>query len=176
MSTSTTRVYWFLGLPASGKTTLSRRFADMWRSVGRGVVVLDGDDIRRELHYNLGFTSTDRYENVTRTAKLATLIARQGVGVVVAMITPERDQQEAVREIIPKLCFIHCRAELSVLEARDPKGHYAQARASERRGFTGVDAPFDVPLRPHIEVRTDQLSETDCIAKIYTELQLSFLR
>lgn len=164
-------VAWFLGPPASGKTTLSRELAQARRSAGRPVVMLDGDEVRQRLHRDLGFSSFDRLSNVTRVARLAKFLADQDVDVLVAMITPEREHQAAVRHIVPSVEFVYCHATLSALEARDPKGHYARARAGELRWFTGIEAPFEKPRPPYIEVQTERISIHAAIAHVINELK-----
>ena len=153
---------WFMGRPAAGKSTLASRVED--RLVGRGYPIenMDGDDIRKHLHPDLGFSREDRRTNNRRTAYIAKLLNRNDIPVIVGMITPFRDSQEQARDIVEDegefvLVYVKCSVETAA--QRDPKGLYEQAREGKIERFTGVNHPFQEPLHPDIVVDT----ETDSV-------------
>src|SRR5262249_38724907 len=125
----------------------------------RPVDVLDGDEVRRHLSPDLGFSRRDRDENVRRIAYVAGLLARNGVVAVVAAISPYAEAREAARQLAASQALpfveVHVSAELEVLIRRDVKGLYRKALAGQLPGFTGVSDPYEVPLRPDLVVRTD---------------------
>lgn len=141
------RVAWLFGLPAAGKSTLARALAERWRGMGRHVKLLDGDELRRSLCRDLGFTAEDRRENIRRAAEVARLFADEDVWVVAAFITPAAALRELAREIVGphRLDFVFVRCPPDVCAARDPKGHYAAAARGEIPMFTGADGAFEQP-------------------------------
>ena len=151
-------VLWFTGLSGAGKSTLSAALAR--RLAGeRRLEVLDGDEVRTHLSKGLGFSKADRDVNVHRIAFVARTLARHGVGVVTAAISPYADTRRAVRELaeaqgIP-FVEVYARAELAALVDRDPKGLYKKALAGEVRHFTGVSDQYEPPEAPDVVVRTD---------------------
>jgi adenylyl-sulfate kinase len=145
--TSGSVVLWFTGLSGAGKTTLARGVeAALWGR-GRDVRLLDGDELRRTLSADLGFSRADRDENVRRIAALARREADAGQWVIVAAISPYVAQRLAARRSCQPHFFveIHVATPLTVCEARDPKGLYARARRGELPGFTGIDDPYEPP-------------------------------
>jgi adenylylsulfate kinase len=160
---------WLFGLPGAGKSTLARGLAQYWRSCGRPVKLLDGDDLRRGMCRDLGFTEADRKENIRRVSEAARLFLEQGVWVVAAFITPSAELRALARDIIGTerchLVFVHC--PLAVCEGRDPKGHYGEARRGTRPLFTGVGASFEAPPEGDcIRVDTSIASVKDCVKYI----------
>ena len=152
---------WFMGRPSAGKSTLASRVED--RLVGSGYPIenLDGDEIRKHLHPDLGFSREDRRTNNRRTAYIAKLLNRNDIPVIVGMITPFRDSQEQARDIIEDegefvLVYVKCSVEAAA--ERDPKGLYEQARQGNIEKFTGVNHPFQEPLNPEIVVDTEKQS------------------
>lgn len=151
---------WFTGLSGAGKTTCSAAVARTLATFGVPVEVLDGDEVRRAMTADLGFSREDRDENVRRIAYVARLLSRNGVFVCVAAISPYAEARRLARESIGRFVLVHCTAPLEVLEARDVKGLYRRARAGEIRGFTGVSDPYEVPEDADVTVRSDG-SETE---------------
>jgi len=148
-------VVWFTGLSGAGKTTLSRWVGEQLRHNGRRVEILDGDEVRRTLTRGLGFSKQDREENILRIGYVAHLLARNGVTVLVAVISPYRAVREQVRALIGDFVEVYVNAPLEVCEQRDQKGLYRRARAGEIKNFTGIDDPYEEPLAPEVECRTD---------------------
>lgn len=151
---------WFMGLPASGKSTLARRTESLLAERGYDIENLDGDELRKNLHPDLGFTREDRRTNNRRTAFVSKLLNRNGIPVIVAMITPFRESQQQAREIIEtegEFVLVYVKCPLEVCERRDPKGLYERAREGKIENFTGISHPFQDPVDPEIVVDTSQV-------------------
>ncbi|MBA4181780.1 MAG: adenylyl-sulfate kinase [Anaerolinea sp.] len=161
MSSDKGFVIWFTGLSGSGKSTLTEALAPVLRERGCRVEVLDGDVVRTNLSKGLGFSKEDRDTNVLRIGFVANLLARNGVAVITAAISPYRNIRDRVRALVEAdgaaFVEVHAGATVEQCEARDVKGLYAEARAGNLPGFTGVDDPYEPPLNP--EVRCDTGSE-----------------
>ncbi len=148
-------VFWMTGLPGAGKSTLARASESLLFSRGTDVMVLDGDTLRSRLNSDLGFSDADRTENIRRTASVARLMADAGLVVLVALISPLASQRAMAREIVGEAFQeVFVAADASVCEHRDPKGHYAAARAGRLPGFTGVDGGYEIPQAPALTVET----------------------
>ncbi|MCC7365002.1 MAG: adenylyl-sulfate kinase [Dehalococcoidia bacterium] len=151
-------VIWLTGLSGAGKSTLTDALAPVLRERGLRVEVLDGDVVRENLSKGLGFSKEDRDTNILRIGFVANLLARNGVAVITAAISPYRATRDANRQLIEAdgSVFIetHLAATLEECEARDVKGLYAEARAGRRTGFTGIDDPYEAPLRAELVVPT----------------------
>jgi len=148
---------WFMGRPAAGKTTLAGAVADRLATQGYDVENLDGDDLREQLHPELGFSRGDRRVNNRRTAYIAKLLNRHDVVAVVGMITPFATARAQAREIVEEegeFVLVYARCPVEVAEERDPKGLYEAARNGEVEKFTGIDHPFEEPADPDVVVDT----------------------
>ena len=167
-------VVWLTGLSGSGKSTLSRVIERELFASGLNAFVLDGDNLRHGLNSNLGFSPTDRSENIRRAAEAGSLLASAGHVAIVALISPYRQDRLAAREIARAggLGFVevYIDAPLDVCEQRDPKNLYKRARAGEIRDLTGIGAPYEPPENPEIHVRTDELSINACLEFILGDL------
>ena len=151
-------IIWFTGLSGSGKSTTADALAPELLSRGMKVEVLDGDVVRTHLSKGLGFSKEDRDTNVLRIGFVANLLARNGVVAITAAISPYRAVRDQVRAMaeadgVPFI-EVHTAASVEECEARDVKGLYAEARAGKRPGFTGIDDPYEPPLRPEIALST----------------------
>ncbi|MDY6775293.1 MAG: adenylyl-sulfate kinase [Halobacteria archaeon] len=152
---------WFMGLPASGKSTLAKRVEEHLREAGLDVENLDGDEIRKNMHPDLGFTREDRATNNRRTAFICKLLNRNGIACVTGMITPFRESQQEIRDIIEptgKVVLIYVKASVETCAERDPKGLYEKAQEGKIENFTGVNHPFQEPHNPDIVVDTEEMS------------------
>ncbi|MBW3566143.1 MAG: sulfate adenylyltransferase subunit CysN [Acidobacteria bacterium] len=151
-------VVWLTGLPRSGKSSIAWALEAELFGLGRHVAVLDGERIRRTISADLGFSHADRMENVRRTAELARELLRQGMQVIVALVSQSEDQRAVAREIIggDRLIEVFCDAPLEVCEARDTAGLYARARTGEITNVTGINFPYEAPARADLTLPTDQ--------------------
>jgi adenylylsulfate kinase len=162
---------WFTGLSGAGKTTISDALEVILRDRGCKLERLDGDIVRENLTKGLGFSKEDRDTNIRRIGFVANLLTRNGVVVLVSAISPYRDIRQEVRESIGNFIEVYVNAPLNVCESRDVKGLYAKARAGHIKNFTGIDDPYEAPLNPEVECRTDLEKPEDCIAKIISYLE-----
>lgn len=148
---------WFTGLSGSGKSTVAVALERLLVAEGRLTSLLDGDNLRHGLNADLGFSEEDRTENVRRVGEVARLMAEAGVVALVPVISPFRWGRDAVRTAheAAGLRFIEVFVDtpLEACEARDPKGLYAKARRGQLSGMTGVDSPYEAPLRPDLVLR-----------------------
>lgn len=161
---------WFTGLSGSGKSTIASALeAELVR---RGVFAyrLDGDNIRHGLNANLGFSASDREENIRRIGEVAKLFADAGVIAITSFISPYRADRARVRALheAAGLPFVEVfvNTPIEVCEARDPKGLYKKARAGEIKGFTGIDDPYEAPERPEIDLKTAEGSVSDSVSRL----------
>ena len=158
------KVLWFTGLSGSGKSTLANATEHSLHQLGYKTMVLDGDNIRMGLCKDLGFSDADRQENIRRIAEVAKLFAQSGTIVLTAFISPFRSDRDAAREIIgDDFIEIFVDTPLDVCEQRDPKGLYKKARAGQIKGFTGIDSPYEAPLKPELKIDTT-LNDIDTLA------------
>lgn len=168
-------VIWFTGLSGAGKSTLTEAIAPRLRARGRRVEVLDGDAVRANLSKGLGFTKEDRDINVLRIAFVANLLARNGVVVITAAISPYRDVRDQARAMVEadgsRFVEVYAAATLDECEARDVKGLYAEARAGKRTGFTGIDDPYEPPVAPEVVCETGREPVEVSLARILTYLE-----
>lgn len=157
-------VLWFTGLPGSGKSTLAYGLEQRLFEQGYGVYVLDGDNVRMALNADLGFTRAERRENLRRVGEVANLFAKAGFIVIAAFISPYGEMRTVAREA-SELPFheFWISAGVEVCEARDPKGHYARARAGDLPDFTGVSAPYEAPETPQLTVPSGSASVEECL-------------
>ena len=162
---------WFTGLSGAGKTILSRKVFFELRERGLKGEHLDGDIIRANFSQELGFSQRDRDINVRRIGFVSHLLNKHGVISVVAVIAPYAAARRQNRQLIENYVevFVHC--PLSVAESRDVKGLYAKARAGVIPNFTGVSDPYEEPVEPDLEVRTDLNSVDECYAQIIDHLE-----
>lgn len=163
-------ILWFTGLPAAGKSTLAAGLERELFRAGILPVVLDGDGLRTGLSRGLSFSTADRIEAMRRAAEAALLLANGGAVVIVALISPFREvrRQIAAQAKDQGIAFaeIYVNAPVAVCEKRDPKSLYRRARAGELHALTGVDAPYEAPEHPHLELRTDQETVAESLAKL----------
>jgi adenylylsulfate kinase len=164
-------VIWFTGLSACGKSTIANLLDHRLHAMGIHSFVLDGDNVRHGLNaapamlkerhgedfakrFGLGFSAQDREENIRRIGAVAKLFCDAGLIAITAFISPYRIDRDRVRASLPEGDFIEIfvDAPIEVCEARDPKGLYKKARAGELKGFTGIDDPYEVPLKPELHL------------------------
>jgi bifunctional enzyme CysN/CysC len=154
---------WLTGLSGSGKTTIANAVAARLAVAGRPTYLLDGDVIREGLSADLGFSASDRDENVRRIGEVARLMADAGIVVLVPVISPYRDGRDRVRVVHEtaglRFVEVHVDTPLELCEQRDPKGLYARARAGDLPGMTGIDDPYEPPTAPDLVLVPARLDE-----------------
>jgi adenylyl-sulfate kinase len=165
---------WLTGLPCSGKTTLGLVVTERLKASGWKAEFLDGDVVRRELWRELAFSKSDRDENIRRFGFLAAMLSRHGVVAVVSAVSPYRASRELVRAASTQFLEVYVNAPLAICEQRDVKGMYRKARSGEIPGFTGVADPYEPPLHPEVECRTDIESIDESVAKIMSAVDAAF--
>ncbi|MDY6778861.1 MAG: adenylyl-sulfate kinase [Candidatus Nanohaloarchaea archaeon] len=165
---------WFTGLPSSGKSTIAKRVEEELR--GRGIEMhnLDGDNVRKKLHPDLGFTEQERATNNRRVSFIARLLNEHNIGVIVAAVSPFQDARENARDEIEEAgsfieIFTECPVE--VCKERDPKGLYEQAEQGQIDNFTGVNHPYEAPDNPEITVNTAEQSPEECVQHVLNRLE-----
>jgi len=165
-------ILWFTGLSGAGKSTIANLVEKRLHAIGRHTVLLDGDNVRHGLNRDLGFTPADRVENIRRVAEVAKLMADAGLIVLVAFISPFRQERELARSLAKPGEFfeIFVDAPLEIAEQRDPKGLYKKARAGQLKNFTGVDSPYEAPEAPEIRVDAAQLTPADAAELIVSTI------
>ncbi|HEY9815544.1 MAG TPA: adenylyl-sulfate kinase [Candidatus Obscuribacterales bacterium] len=162
---------WFTGLSGAGKTTIRMAVEEKLRAQNYALEILDGDIVRENLTKGLGFSKEDRDENIRRIGFVSHLLTRNGVIVLVSAISPYRDIRDEVRQKIGDFVEIFVNAPLEVCEDRDVKGLYKRARAGEIKQFTGIDDPYEAPLKPDIECRTDLETLEESTEKVLAGLK-----
>jgi bifunctional enzyme CysN/CysC len=161
------------GLTGSGKTTISYALERRLFDLGRAVVVLDGQNMRRGISRDLGFTADDRSENLRRSAEVARLFNDAGIICLAAFVAPEEAVRQKAAVVVGRERFlvVHLAAPLEVCRVRDTDGHYPLADKGEIAMFPGVSAPYDVPTAPDLVLPTDKLGVKECVAKIIELLE-----
>ena len=170
---------WFTGISGSGKSTIAFTLEHALAQIGRLAYVLDGDNIRHGLNRNLGFGATDREENIRRIGEVAKLFADAGFITLTSFISPYRRDRDNVRalHVAGNLPFIevHCATPIETCEQRDPKGLYKKARAALASGqgmsFTGIDDPYEEPLKPELSIDATSVTPQNAAALLIEHLQ-----
>ena len=159
---------WFTGLSGSGKSTIAIALERYLSSRGHLCRILDGDNIRCGINSDLGFSESDRRENIRRIAEVCKLFTSTGVITLAAFVSPTRDLRRMAAEIIGRDDFveIYVSTPIEECERRDVKGLYAKARRGEIRDFTGISAPFEVPEHPALSLDTSQLTVEESVDRI----------
>jgi bifunctional enzyme CysN/CysC len=165
-------VLWFTGLSGAGKSTVANLVEKRLFALGKHTTMLDGDNVRHGLNRDLGFTDTDRVENIRRVGEVARLMADAGLIVLVSFISPFRSERQMARDLMPAGEFfeVFVDAPLAVVESRDPKGLYKKARRGEIKHFTGISSPYEPPENPELHIDTTRLSPEAAAELIVAQL------
>jgi adenylyl-sulfate kinase len=158
---------WFTGLSGAGKTTIAQQVYERLRS-SYTIEMLDAEVVRTYLCKDLGYSREDRTENVRRLGFVANLLTQKGIIVLIPAIAPYLAGRDAVRRAISRFVEVYVNAPLEVCEQRDVKGLYKKARTGEISMFTGIDDPYEPPLSPEVECRTDRESIEVSVSKVIT--------
>lgn len=161
-------VIWMIGLSGSGKSTLAKAVEDELYKQGFLTQLLDGDNLRTGINNNLSFSEADRLENIRRAAEVAKLFCNAGLITICSFISPTEEIRTIAKNIIGEHDFteVYVNTPFEVCEQRDVKGLYKKARNGEIKNFTGLDAPFEAPQNPAIEIRTHELPMEDCVKQL----------
>ena len=166
---------WFTGLSGSGKSTVAVELEGTLHEMGIMSYRLDGDNVRMGINKNLGFSAEDRAENIRRIGEVAKLFVDSGQIALSSFVSPYREDRDNVRKLHEDAgmefieIFVDC--SLEAAEARDPKGLYKKARAGEIKNFTGIDSPYEEPLKPDVHIETTKCSIEDAADQIMAELR-----
>ncbi|MCL1058500.1 adenylyl-sulfate kinase [Shewanella gelidimarina] len=168
---------WFTGLSGSGKSTLAGALERALFDAGFHTYLLDGDNVRHGLCNDLGFSASDRDENLRRVGEVAKLMVDAGLVVLSAFISPTKEERERVRALFEEGRFIevHVSTPIEVCEARDPKGLYKKARAGEIKEFTGISAPYETPTAAELTIDTskgDLTAQVNALLDYLTAIQV----
>jgi bifunctional enzyme CysN/CysC len=167
-------IVWLTGLSGAGKSTIANRTEQLLHGMGIHTYLLDGDNVRHGLNHDLGFTQTDRIENIRRVAEVASLMADAGLVVLVSFISPFRSERQLARERAGStaFCEIFVDTPLDLAETRDPKGLYRKARQGELANFTGVDSPYERPENPELRIDTTEVSPEEAANRLVQQLRV----
>lgn len=166
-------VLWFTGLSGSGKSTLANTVSKVLFDRQIRSYVLDGDNLRFGLNKDLGFSFEDRTENIRRIGEVAKLFVESGQIVLTAFISPFEEHRYQVRELLVRKEFVEVfvKCPIDECEKRDPKGLYSKARLGEIKEFTGIDSPYEEPVRPELIIETNKYSLVQCVEQIVNYLE-----
>ncbi len=166
------KVLWFTGLSGSGKSTIALGLEEKLFNLGYITKVLDGDNVRTGVNNNLGFSLSDRKENIRRIAEVSKLFCQAGIICINSFISPTIETRTLAKAIIANKNFIEIFIDtpLKICEKRDVKGLYKKARSGELKGFTGIDSPYEIPMQPDLHIRTENRSVQECVDECYREI------
>ena len=174
MSNGEGLVVWLTGLPASGKTTLARKLQETLRGRGARVEILDGDEVRKWLSPEAGFSREDRERHLRRVAHVAKLLARNRVTVLASFVSPYRKAREEARRIVEEdgleFMEVYVKCGLETCISRDTKGLYKAALEGKIKDMTGINDVYEEPMTPDIVVDTEKESVEECVSSILTAL------
>ncbi|MDB2531608.1 sulfate adenylyltransferase subunit CysN [Alphaproteobacteria bacterium] len=176
LSDHCSKVIWFTGLSGSGKSTIANALEIKLHQMGIRTYILDGDNIRHGLCNDLGFTNSDRVENIRRVAEVAKLMVDAGVVVLAAFISPFESERQMARDLFEKEEFLEVFVDipLELAEARDPKGLYKKARAGILQNFTGIDSPYEPPKNADLTVFPQTCSVEEIVKEIIDNLEIQY--
>lgn len=163
---------WLTGLSGSGKSTIANALEQKLYALEKHTYLLDGDNVRHGLNKDLGFSDSDRVENIRRIGEVGKLFIDSGVIVISAFISPFQSDRQIVRNLVEQDEFIEIfiDAPIEICEQRDPKGLYRKARCGEIKNFTGIDSPYEAPLNPEIHIKTDVMVVEESVQLIINTL------
>jgi adenylylsulfate kinase len=164
-------VIWLSGLPGSGKTTTAKLLENELRRRGLRVETLDGDEVRRRLSPDLGFSRLDRELHAKRVSYLSLLLSRNGVITIVALISPFQSSRDYARNLIGRFVEVWVNCSVETCRRRDPKGLYKQAQEGKVTNLTGMQDPYEPPINPEVIIDTEHENPDACGRKIIASLK-----
>ena len=164
-------VLWLTGIPASGKTTLALGLQQFFQQKGISVEILDGDEIRKTLSKDLGFSPEDRKEHNRRVIFVAQILAKNGVTTIIPLISPYRETRAFARKEIPNFVEVWVKASVDECKKRDPKGLYKKALAGEIKNLTGLQAPYEEPENAELVLDTEKHSVEESVNLIISTVK-----
>ena len=175
MTNETGFVLWLTGLSGAGKSTVAAKLAPALAERGHRVELLDGDEVRTNLCQGLGFSREDRDTNISRIGYVSGKLAKHGVAVLVAAISPYHEARDRVRATVDTFVEVHVAAPVRVCAERDVKGLYAKALSGEIKHFTGVSDPYEPPLDPEIVLHTEDQTVDESVHQVLAWLETNRL-
>jgi adenylylsulfate kinase len=162
------KVLWFTGLSGSGKSTIANAVENELHHMGYLTMLLDGDNVRTGINNNLGFSESDRKENIRRIAEVSKILIQGGVITLCCFVSPTEELRQLAKEIIGRqdVIEIYVNTPVEVCEQRDVKGLYAKSRKGEIKDFTGVNAPFEEPLNADVVVQSGVATVDECVKAV----------
>ncbi|NJO18552.1 MAG: adenylyl-sulfate kinase [Thioploca sp.] len=160
------RIIWLTGLSGSGKSTLASLLQISFLAANNECLLLDGDEVRKNLSKGLGFSKEDRDENVRRIGYVANQVASCGKDVIIAAISPYRETRNELKLKYNNFIEVYIKANLATCKARDPKGLYKKVQLGEIKNFTGIDDPYEEPTEPDILIETEKMNVVNSFIKL----------
>jgi len=162
---------WLTGIPASGKTTISILLKDYLQKKNIPAIILDGDEIRKTVSKDLGFSPQDRKEHNRRVIEIAKLLVKNNFTAIIPLISPYRETRDLARKEIPNFVEVYVKASLDVCIKRDPKGLYQKAKNGEITNLTGLQSPYEEPTKPELVLDTEILTPEQCLQIITKKIE-----
>ena len=168
---------WLTGIPGSGKTTMSNLLKEYLQKKSIPVIILDGDEIRKTVSKDLGFSPQDRKEHNRRVIEITKLLVKNNFTVIIPLISPYKETRDLARKEIPNFVEVYVKASLDTCIKRDPKGLYKKAQKGEITNLTGLQSPYEEPQNPEVILDTEKNSPQQCLDIITSKLQqLGYLK
>ena len=162
---------WLTGIPSSGKSTISILLKDYLQKKNMPVIILDGDEIRKTVSKDLGFSPEDRKEHNRRVIEIAKLLVKNNFTAIIPLISPYKETRDLARKEIPNFVEVYVKASLDTCIKRDPKGLYQKAKNGEITNLTGLQSPYEEPINPELILDTEKLTPQQCLDIITSKLE-----
>jgi len=169
-----TTAIWLTGIPASGKTTISILLKDYLQKKNMPAIILDGDEIRKTVSKDLGFSPQDRKEHNRRVIEIAKLLVKNNFTAIIPLISPYKETRDLARKEIPNFVEVYVKASLDTCIKRDPKGLYKKAKNGEITNLTGLQSPYEEPINPELILDTEKLTPQQCLDTITSYIQRNY--
>ena len=164
-------VIWLTGIPASGKTTIAKLLGEHFQKQNTPAIILDGDETRKTVSKDLGFSPEDRKEHNRRVIEIAKLLVKNNFTAIIPLISPYRETRDLARKEIPNFVEVYVKASLDTCIKRDPKGLYQKAKNGEITNLTGLQSPYEEPINPELILDTEKLTPQQCLDIITSKLE-----